>query len=56
MNYCEETVVRRRRVILLVSKRGEADFAYEVLRLGAQVSYEIQHRKIIESIEMKLVF
>lgn len=55
MNYCEEPIVRRRWVVLVVRQWCEADFANQILRLGAQMSYEIENGKVIECIEVKLV-
>jgi hypothetical protein len=55
VNDSKEAVVRRWRIILFVCQRREPDFAHLVLRLWTETSYEIQHRKIVERVEVKLV-
>jgi hypothetical protein len=55
VNDSKEAVVRRWRIILLVCQRREPNFAHLVLRLWTETSYEIQHRKIVERVEVKLI-
>jgi hypothetical protein len=44
VNNSKETIMRRRRIILLISQGREPDFTHQVLRLGTEMPYKIQYR------------
>ena len=50
-----EDIVACRWVVLLVRERRQSNLPDKALRLGAEVSYEIQYRQIVEGIEVEQV-
>lgn len=53
---CTKDIMACWRIVLLVRERREPYFPYQILCLGAQMSYEIQYRQVIEGIEMEQIF
>jgi hypothetical protein len=49
-------IVVGRLLVLIIRERCQPDLPYQTLGFGAQMSYEVQNRQIVEGVEVEEVF